>query len=88
MTKAEQNIPDEIKNLTFEEAMKALEEIVSRLESGEISLEQSIEVYTRGTWLKRHCEDKLKSAQAKIEKITLDEGGKPTGTEPFEDGQD
>lgn len=77
-------IPDDIKKMTFEQALKALEEIVGKLESGDISLEDSIEVYTRGTYLKRHCEDKLKSAQAKIEKITLDEDGKPAATEPFE----
>jgi len=88
MTKGDQNIPDEIKKLTFEEALKGLEEIVSKLESGDISLEESIEVYTRGTWLKRHCEEKLKIAQARIEKITLDEDGKPAGTEPFESEQD
>jgi len=88
MTKADESIPEEIKKLSFEEAMKALEEIVSKLESGEISLEDSIEVYTRGTMLKRHCEEKLKSAQAKIEKITLDEGGNPAEVEPFEGGQD
>ncbi|MCH7806442.1 MAG: exodeoxyribonuclease VII small subunit [Proteobacteria bacterium] len=87
MTKVNQKIPDGIRKLTFEEALKALEEIVSKLESGDASLEESIEVYTRGTWLKRHCEDKLKSAQARIEKITLDEDGKPTGAEPFDGEQ-
>ncbi len=87
MTKVDQKIPDQIRKLTFEEALKALEEIVSKLESGDISLEDSIEVYTRGTWLKRHCEEKLKNAQAKIEKITLDEDGSPKGTEPFENEQ-
>jgi exodeoxyribonuclease VII small subunit len=88
MTKVDQKIPDQIRKLTFEEALKELEEIVSKLESGDISLEDSIEVYTRGTWLKRHCEEKLKSAQAKIEKITLDEDGKPAGLEPFDSEQD
>jgi exodeoxyribonuclease VII small subunit len=84
MGAADNSIPDDIKKLSFEDAMKALEEIVSKLESGEISLEESIETYTRGTHLKRHCEAKLKSAQAKIEKITLDGDGKPKGTEPFD----
>ena len=85
MSKADQNIPEEIRKLTFEAALKALEEIVGRLEAGDISLEDSIDTYTRGTHLKRHCEEKLKAAQAKIEKITLDEGGAPKGVEPFED---
>ena len=84
MTKAEPKIPDDIKKMSFEDALKALEEIVGRLESGDISLEESIDVYTRGTLLKQHCEDKLKDARAKIEKITLDDAGKPSGTEPFE----
>lgn len=84
MPAAENKIPDDIRKMSFEEALKALEEIVSKLESGDISLEDSIEVYTRGTYLKRHCEEKLKAAQAKIEKITLDQSGKPSGTEPFE----
>lgn len=85
MSKADQTIPEEIKKLTFEEALKGLEEIVGRLEAGDISLENSIETYTRGTYLKRHCEEKLKAAQAKIEKITLGEGGAPKGVEPFEE---
>ena len=84
MGKAEGAIPDDIKKLSFEEALKGLEEIVSRLESGEISLEDSIETYTRGTFLKRHCEEKLKAAQAKIEQITLDEKGEVKGAVPFD----
>lgn len=84
MPAGDNKIPDDIRKMSFEEALKALEEIVSKLESGDISLEDSIEVYTRGTYLKRHCEEKLKAAQAKIEKITLDEGGKPSSAEPFE----
>ena len=70
--------------MSFEEAMAALEQIVARLESGNASLEQSIELYTKGSALKAHCEAKLKDAQAKIEKITLDAGGNPTGTAPLD----
>lgn len=84
MTKETSKIPDEIKKMSFEEALKALEKIVGRLETGDISLEESIDVYTRGTFLKRHCEDKLKDAQAKIERITLNDKGEPAGVEPFE----
>ena len=84
MAKPDTKIPDDISKLSFEEALRGLEDIVAKLESGEIGLEESIDVYTRGTYLKRHCEAKLKDAQAKIEKITLDQGGKPTGTEAFE----
>jgi len=82
---SETKVPDDIAKLSFEEALKALEDIVTRLESGEISLEDSIETYTRGTLLKRHCESKLKAAQAKIEKITLNEKGEVTGTVPFDE---
>jgi len=76
-------IPADIQKLSFEEALKALEEIVSKLESGEVSLEESIEIYTRGTHLKRHCENKLKLAEARIEKITLASEGEPR-LEPYE----
>ncbi len=71
-------IPEDIAAMSFEEAMKALEEIVARLESGDVSLEESIEIYSRGTWLKRHCESKLQRAEARIEKITADEAGNVT----------
>lgn len=64
------DIPDDIKKMKFEEALAALEDIVRNLESGQVSLEESIEIYTRGTQLKAHCEDKLKDATARIEKIT------------------
>lgn len=77
-------IPDDIAKLSFEEAMAALEDIVGKLESGDVSLEDSIEIYTRGTMLRRHCQEKLGAAQARIEKITLSEVGAPEGTEPFD----
>jgi len=70
--------------LSFEEAMASLEQIVAKLESGNASLEQSIDLYTRGTQLKAHCEAKLKDAQTKIEKITLDDSGAAAGTQTFE----
>lgn len=77
-------IPDDIAKLSFEEAMAALEDIVGKLESGDVSLEDSIEIYTRGTMLRRHCQEKLGAAQARIEKITLSEAGAPEGMEPFD----
>lgn len=76
-------IPDAIRKMAFEEALAALEQIVGKLESGEVTLEESIDIYTRGTHLKRHCQDKLKDAQARIEKITVSDNGAATGTEPF-----
>ena len=75
---AENNIPEDIAQLSFEEALHALEEIVKGLESGEVKLDQAIENYERGAALKRHCESKLREAQAKIEKISLDADGSPT----------
>ncbi|MEX0300600.1 MAG: exodeoxyribonuclease VII small subunit [Kordiimonas sp.] len=82
MGENEAGAPD-ISTLSFEEAMAALESVVAKLESGNAPLEQSIALYTRGTKLKAHCEAKLKDAQAKIEKITLDENG-AASTQPFD----
>lgn len=75
-------IPDEIAAMTFEESLAALEQIVGRLESGDVSLEESIDIYTRGTHLKTHCESKLRAAQEKIEKIVVGPGGEAAGAEP------
>ncbi len=57
------------KNLTFEEALDELESIVNSLERGEISLEEAIKAYERGTELKNQCEKRLKEAKMKVEKI-------------------
>lgn len=73
-----------VEKMSFEEAMAELDQVVARLESGAAPLEQSIELYTRGTTLKSHCEALLKNAQAKIEKITLDDKGSPKGTASFD----
>lgn len=83
MGEIEQGAQD-IAGLSFEEAMAALENVVAKLESGNAPLEQSIALYTRGTKLKAHCEAKLKDAQAKIEKITLDENGAAAAAQPFD----
>ena len=74
----------DIAKLSFEAALKALEEIVQRLESGRVELEESIAIYERGAALKAHCEAKLKDAEARIEKIVLGPGGAPAGTEPLD----
>jgi exodeoxyribonuclease VII small subunit len=78
---AENEIPEDIAKLSFEDALQALEEIVKGLESGDVKLDQAIDSYARGAALKRHCESKLREAQAKIEKISLDADGTPR-TEP------
>lgn len=65
----------DIKDMSFEDALKELEGIVDRLERGDAPLEESIDIYQRGAKLKAHCEGKLKSAQMKVEKIVLDGKG-------------
>ncbi len=65
----------DIASLSFEKALAELEEVVSKLESGNAPLEESIALYERGAALKAHCEAKLKAAQEKIEKIVVAETG-------------
>ena len=77
---------DDIEGLSFEAALAELEQIVRSLEKGAEPLDKSIELYQRGDRLKRHCEARLKAAQAKIDQITLDADGKPTGTTSFDAG--
>ena len=66
--------------------MRALEDVVRKLESGDVPLEQSIDLYERGEQLRKHCQARLDSAQARIEKIVAGPDGKPVGTEPFDAG--
>ena len=73
-----------IETLAFEDAMAELETIVRNLETGNTKLDESIAAYERGVALKKHCEKRLQDARLKIEKITLDQNGTPTGTEPFD----
>ena len=75
---------DDISGLSFEKALEALEEIVARLEGGKVDLEDAIKIYERGEALRKHCQAKLKEAEARIEKITLDPQGKPTGRTPLD----
>ncbi len=76
----------DIKDLSFEDALRELEGIVSRLERGDAPLEESIDIYERGAKLKKYCEDKLKAAQLKVDKIVLGNDGS-VGTASF-DGDD
>ena len=68
---AEKKTSADVTGLSFEAALKELEEIVKQLESGEVELERSIDIYERGAALKAHCETKLKDAQLRVEKIVL-----------------
>jgi exodeoxyribonuclease VII small subunit len=76
----------DVKKLSFEKALAELEQIVQKLERGDVALEESVTIYERGEVLKRRCEELLRQAEARVEKITLDAAGKPTGTEPLDAG--
>lgn len=69
------SIPKDVQKLSFEDALAELEEIVQKLESGAAKLEESIDFYTRGTQLKAHCQNKLKDAQSKVEKLVVNAEG-------------
>jgi len=73
-----------VEELSFEQAMAELEEVVGRLERGDVALDESIRLYERGALLKKRCEAKLKEAEEKVAAITLDAEGSPTGTVPVE----
>ncbi|MGI6851401.1 exodeoxyribonuclease VII small subunit [Mesorhizobium sp. 1B3] len=75
---------DDIKAMSFEQALAALERIVDDLEKGDVPLDQSIRIYERGEALKAHCDRLLKAAEDKVEKIRLARDGRATGTEPLD----
>lgn len=74
----------DIKDMSFERALKELEGIVSRLERGDVELEESIAIYERGEMLRDHCDRLLRQAEAKVEKITLGSDGAPRGVGPLD----
>ena len=74
----------DVANFSFEKALDELEKIVGRLERGDVPLEESIAIYERGEALKARCTQLLSEAEARVERITLDAGGKPTGTTPLD----
>ncbi|ATF19940.1 exodeoxyribonuclease VII small subunit [Phaeobacter gallaeciensis] len=73
-----------VEELSFEQAMRALETVVDQLERGDVALDASIALYDRGAKLKKRCEDELKRAEEKVAAITLDAKGTPTGTAPLD----
>lgn len=73
-----------IGEMNFEDALRALEQVVRKLESGDTRLDESIDLYEQGEKLRAHCQARLDAAQARIEKIVADADGKPTGTVPFD----
>lgn len=73
-----------VSDMSFEQAMAELEQVLGQLERGDVALDESIALYERGAALKKHCETKLKEAEEKVAAITLDGEGNPTGAKPVE----
>ncbi|MEM6340873.1 MAG: exodeoxyribonuclease VII small subunit [Pseudomonadota bacterium] len=73
-----------VDEMSFEDAMRELEQVLGQLERGDVALDDSIRLYERGAALKARCESKLKEAEEKVAAITLDGDGNPTGTKPAE----
>lgn len=76
--------PADIAALSFEDALRALEDVVRRLESGDVPLDESISLYERGEALRAHCQARLDAAQARIEKIVAGPDGRASATVPFD----
>jgi exodeoxyribonuclease VII small subunit len=83
MSMAENTMVD-VKKLSFERAIEELETIVRRLEDGKVPLEESVAIYERGEALKRRCEELLRQAEARVEKITTDASGEARGVAPLD----
>ena len=77
-------VDTDIAAMPFEQALAELEGIVDRLEKGAVSLDDSIRLYERGEALKTRCDELLKNAEMRIEKITLSADGKPKGLAPLD----
>jgi exodeoxyribonuclease VII small subunit len=75
--------PNSLDGLAFEKALAELEQIVSRLERGDVPLEESIAIFERGEQLKKHCDALLKKAEARIDKITITASGE-AAVEPLD----
>ncbi len=74
----------DVKKLSFERAMEELESIVTKLEGGKVPLEESVAIYERGESLKRRCEELLRQAEVRVDKITIDANGEVSGTVPLD----
>src|ERR1700724_2078748 len=79
-----ENAQLDVKRVSFERAIEDLEAIVKRLEDGKVPLEESVAIYERGEALKRRCEELLRQAEARVEKITTNASGEVSGTEPLD----
>lgn len=79
------DIAPEIAALNFEDALRALEDVVRKLESGEVPLDDSITLYERGEQLRKLCQARLDAASARIERIVAAPDGSASGVQPFDD---
>lgn len=76
---------NDLGEMSFEDALKALEDVVRRLEGGDAPLDEAIGLYARGDALRAHCQTRLDAAQVRIEAIIADRDGRATGVRPFDD---
>ena len=74
----DQAVPSDIAAMSFEDALAELEQIVRRLEGGQVKLDEAISSYERGAQLKRHCEQKLQEAQQRVDRIVIGPDGAVT----------
>jgi exodeoxyribonuclease VII small subunit len=65
----------DVDTMSFEDALTELEQIVRRLEAGQVKLDEAIRCYERGARLKRHCESKLDEAQQRVDRIVVGADG-------------
>jgi len=72
---SEATLTADIAAMSFEEALAELEQIVRRLEAGQVKLDEAIEFYERGARLKQHCEQKLNEAQQRVDRIVIGPDG-------------
>lgn len=79
---SDEKIAEAIEKMSFEEALTALDEIVRRLETGKVKLDEAIEIYEKGQLLRKHCECKLSAARSKIDQITASLNGEAVGLTP------
>ncbi len=86
MVRAMSETDPDIAALSFEDALRALEDIVRKLESGEVPLDATMDLYEQGEKLRKHCQARLDAAQLRIEKIVAGADGQATGTTPFDAG--
>jgi exodeoxyribonuclease VII small subunit len=75
---------DAVNEMSFEQAIAALEQVVGQLERGDVALDESIALYERGAALRKRCQDELKRAEEKVAKLTIDADGNATGTAPLD----